>query len=194
MGWLAAFLAMLVTVLLIIGEISNAAQRNWWGSHSLTTDTVSGLLVLLITVLVVNQLLNRRQSRQRSHAVAAQAAIVVAQAAQSASAVSSVVDGSGDHQAASDAYRTYLLMLLISAPVFIGDPVARNFLEQAQNFGGQMTRTLALTHRSADGAAGPGVGLDDAMQQLQSAAAPLLQLLNPEVRDSIQRIGQNSER
>jgi hypothetical protein len=30
---------------------------------------VAGLLVLLITVLVVNQLLNRRQSRQRGHAV-----------------------------------------------------------------------------------------------------------------------------
>ena len=55
---------MLVTVALIVGEITNAAQRNWWGSHSLTTDTVSGLLVLLITVLVVNQLLNLRQERQ----------------------------------------------------------------------------------------------------------------------------------
>jgi hypothetical protein len=69
---------MLVTVALIVGEITNAAQRSWWGSHSLTTDTVSGLLVLSITVLVVNQLINLRQDRQQSHAVAAQAAIVVA--------------------------------------------------------------------------------------------------------------------
>ena len=83
MGWLAAGLVMLVTVALIVGEITNAAQRSWWGSHSLTTDTVSGLLVLLITVLVVNQLLNLRQDRQQSRVVAAQAAIVVAQAAQS---------------------------------------------------------------------------------------------------------------
>src|SRR5215472_5891327 len=118
-GWLAAVLAMLITVALIIGEINNAGQRHWWGSHSLTTDTVSGLLVLLITVLVVNQLLSLRQARQRSHAVAAQAAIVAAQAAQSARAVLSVIDGSGNRDAASDAYRTYMLMLLISAPVFI---------------------------------------------------------------------------
>src|SRR5215470_19167 len=97
---------MLVTVALIVGEITNAAQRNWWGSHSLTTDTVSGLLVLLITVLVVNQLLNLRQARQRSHAVAAQAAIVMAQAAQSAGAISSVIGGSGNRDAASDAFRT----------------------------------------------------------------------------------------
>lgn len=196
MGWLAAVLAMLVTVALIVGEITNAAQRSWWGSHSLTTDTVSGLLVLLITVLVVNQLLNRRQAGQRSHAVAAQAAIVMAQAAQSAGVFSSVIDGSGDRDAASEAYRTYLLMLLISAPVFIEDPVARSFLEQAQDFGAEMTRALALTHSSTGGptgrAAGLGGRLDDAMQQLQSAAAPLLQLLSSEVRDSIQRIGRSA--
>src|SRR5215470_19782925 len=146
LGWLAAGLVMLVTVALIVGEITNAAQRSWWGSHSLTTDTVSGLLVLLITVLVVNQLLNLRQDRQRSHVVAAQAAMVVAQAAQAARAVSSVLGGSGNRHAASDAYRTYMLMLLISAPVFIDDPAARRFLAQAQDLGGQMTGTLAQTH------------------------------------------------
>ena len=194
LGWLAAGLVMLVTVALIVGEITNAAQRNWWGSHSLTTDTVSGLLVLSITVLIVNQLINLRQDRQQSHAVAAQAAIVVAQAAQSAKDVSSVGGGSGDRHAASEAYRTYMLMLLISAPVFIDDPVARSFLEQAQDFGGQMTRTLAQAHSSTDGAAGPGDRLDEAMQQLQTAAAPLLQLLNPKVRKAIQRIAQSAEK
>jgi hypothetical protein len=193
-GWLAAGLAILVTAALIVGEITNAAQRHWWGSHSLTTDTVSGLCVLLITILVVNQLINLRQDRQRSHAVAAQAAIVAAQAAQSARAVSSMTGGSGDRHAASEDYRTYMLMLLISAPVFIDDPAARRFLEQAQNLGGVMTNTLELAHRSTDGAAVGGDALDDAVKQLQSAAAPLLQLLSPEVRDSIQRIGRTAER
>jgi len=194
MGWLAAGLVMLVTVALIVGEITNAAQRSWWGSHSLTTDTVSGLLVLLITVLVVNQLLNLRQDRQQRHAVAVQAAIVMAQAAELAKDVTSVIGGSGDRHAASDADRTYMLMLLISAPVFIDDPVARSFLEQAQDFGGEMTRTLAQTHSSTGGAARPGDRLDHAMQQLQSAAAPLLQLLSPKVRDSIQRITRSAEK
>jgi hypothetical protein len=194
MGWLAAGLAVLVTVTLIVGEITNAAQRSWWGSHSLTTDTVSGMLVLLITVLVVNQLLNLRQDRQQSHAVAAQAAIVVAQAAELAKDVSSVISGSGDRHDAADADRTYALMLLISAPVFIDDPVALRFLEQAQDFGGEMTGILAQTHSSADGAAGPGDRLDEAMQQLQTAAAPLLQLLNPKVRKAIQRIAQSAEK
>jgi hypothetical protein len=184
---------MLVTLALIVGEITNAGQRRWWGSHSLTTDTVSGLLVLLITVLVVNQLLNMRQARQRSQAVAAQAAIVVAQAAQSARAILSVTGGSGDRSAAVDGFRTCTMMLLISAPVFIGNSVARRFLEQAQDLGAVMARTLELIRRSTDSAAVPSHGLDDAMQQLQSAAAPLLQALNPEVRHSIQRIGRTAK-
>ena len=193
LGWAAAGLVILITLALIIGEITNAGQRSWWGAHSLTTDTVSGMLVLLITVLVVNQLLNLRQDRQRSHAVAAEAAIIEAQAGRAAKAVSSVIDGSGDHGAASDGFRTYMVMLLIGAPVLIGDPVARNFLERAQDLGGVMTRTLAIIDRSPHGAAVPSDGLDDAVQQVQNAAAPLLRLLSPRVRDSMQRIGSTAK-
>jgi hypothetical protein len=192
-GWPAAVLAMLVTLALVAGELTHAGQRRWWAARPLTTDTVAGLLVLLITVLVVNHLLTRRQARQRGHAVAAQAAIMVAQAARSAGAVSSVTGGPGDRGAASDGFRTYMMMLLISAPVLIGDPVARRFLEQAQYLGAVMADALTATDRSPDGAAVPGDGLDDAVQQLQSAAAPLLQLLSPAIRDSIQHIGQTAE-
>ncbi len=118
-GWTAAILATLVVLALVAGELTDAAQRRWWGDRPLTTDTVSGLLVLLITVLVVNQLLNRRQSRQRGHAIGAQAAILVAQAGRSAKATASVLDGSGDRDAASDGFRTYMMMLLTSAPVLM---------------------------------------------------------------------------
>jgi hypothetical protein len=192
-GWPAAVLAMLITLALVIGELTNAGQRRWWAARPLTTDTVAGLLVLLITVLVVNQLLNRRQTAQRGHAVAAQAAIMVAQAARSAKAVSSVTGRSGDRGAASDGLRTYMMMLLVGAPVLIDDPVARRFLEQAQYLGGVMGRTLAAIDRSPDGAAVPGDRLDDAVQQLRSAAAPLLALLSPGMRDSIERIGWTAE-
>ncbi|HEV2376842.1 MAG TPA: hypothetical protein VGS19_32295 [Streptosporangiaceae bacterium] len=191
-GWLAAVLAMLITATLVVAELTDAGQRRWWVGHPLTTDTAAGLLVLLVTVLVVNQLLNRRQARQRGHAVAAQAAILVTQAVRSAGALSSVTGGSGDRDAASDGFRTYMMMLLISAPVLIDDPVARSFLEQAQHLGGVMARTVALIEKSTDGAAGQGDGLDDAMRQLQNAAAPLLQMLSPAVRDSIQGIGRTA--
>jgi len=101
-GWLAAGLAMLITLTLVVVELTDAGQRRWWAAHPLTTDTVAGLLVLLVTVLVVNQLLTRRQARQRGHAVAAQAAIMVAQAVRSTKALSSVIDGPGarDHPSA----------------------------------------------------------------------------------------------
>ena len=193
LGWPPAVLATLITVALVVGELADAGQRRWWATRPLTTDTVAGLLVLLITVLVVNQLLNRRQSRQRAHAVAAQAAIMAAQAARSAQAVSALADGSGDRDAASDGFRTYMLMLLTGAPVLINDPTARHFLEQAQYLGGLMARTLAVIGKSPKGTAVPDGGLQDAARQLQSAAAPLLQLLTPAIRDAINGIGQTAE-
>jgi hypothetical protein len=202
-GWPAAILAMLITLTLVAGELTSAGQRRWWAARPLTTDTVAGLLVLLVTILVVNQLLNRRQARQRGHAVAAQAAIMVAQATRSAKAVSSVTAGSGDRGAASDGFRTYMMMLLIGAPVLIDDPVARRFLERAQYLGGVMAGELVVIDRSTagaavpgdrtGGAAVPGDRLSDAMQQLQDAAAPLLQLLHPAIRDSMQGIGRTAE-
>jgi hypothetical protein len=193
LGWLAASLALLIMLALVVGELTDAGLRRWWAARPLTTDTVAGLLVLLITVLVVNQLLSLRQARQRGHAVAAQAAIVVAQATRSAKAVSSVIGGSGDRGAATDGFRTYMTTLLLGAPVLIGEPVARHFLEQAQYVGGAMAAALTAVNRSPDGAAGPDQRLDDAMRQLHSAAAPLLELLSPGMRDAIQGIGHTAE-
>ena len=193
LGWLAAALATLITLALVTGELADAGQRRWWATRPLTTDTVAGLLVLLITVLVVNQLLIRRQTRQRGHAVAAQAAIMVTQATRSAQDVSAALDGSGDRDAATDGFRTYMMMLLMGAPVLIDDPTARHFLEQAQYLGGLMARALSVLDKSPDGAAGHDSGLRDAVRQLQSAAAPLLQLLSPVVRDSIAGISQTAE-
>jgi hypothetical protein len=188
-AWLAAILVTLVALGLIVAGLIDAGVRGWWNNNSLTTDTVSGLLVLLITILIVNQLLNIREARQRRTAVAAQAAIVMAQAAQSAGAISSVTGGSGDRNAASDGFRTYTMMLLISAPMFIGDSASRRFLEQAQDLDGVMAHTLAQLSSSKSATTVPRDGLDNAMKQLQSAAAPLLRPLSPEVRNSIQRIG-----
>ncbi len=186
-GWPAAALAMLVALALVAGELADAAQRRWWSTHSLTTDTVSGLLVLLVTVLVVNQLLRRRQSRERGQAVAAQATIMVAQAARAARAVSALAHGSGDRDSDSDEFRTYMIMLLVGAPVLIDDPVSRRFLEQAQFLGGVLARTLTTLHGTAHaGASPPDAEFDDAVQRLKDAAAPLLQLLSPEVLSTVE--------
>jgi hypothetical protein len=178
-GWLAAALATLATAALVIADVTDGGFRRWWLGHALTTDTVSGLLVLLITVLVVNEVVRRRQFRDRARAIAAQAAILVAQAARASRAVSAALDGSGDRENAADELRTYMMALLVSAPVLIDARVSRNFLEQAQLLAGEMAQALALMARDPAKAATSAARLSDAVQRLRAASGPLLQVLNP---------------
>jgi hypothetical protein len=180
-GWAAAIAATLVAWGLVVAEIDDTGMRHWWSSHALTTDTVSGLLVLLITLLVVNQVVRRRQLRDRSQAVAAQAAIMMAQADRASTAVSSALDGSGERGNASDEFRTYMMMLLVGAPVLIDGRVSRSFLEQAQRLGGEMARvltTMTRAHGSEHAPKAPDARLNAAIAQLRTAAAPLLQPLD----------------
>jgi uncharacterized membrane protein YccC len=180
-GWLAAIAASLVAWGLVIGEINDVGMRRWWSTHALTTDTVSGLLVLLITLLVVNQVVRRRQIRDRSKAVAAQAVIMMAQANRATTAVSSALDGSGDRDSAGDEFRTYMMMLLVGAPVLIDGRVSRAFLEQAQRLGGELARvlsTISKAHGSEHAPKAPDARLNDSIAQLRTAVTPLLQPLD----------------
>jgi hypothetical protein len=147
--------ATLITLALVVGEVMDAGLWRWWAAHPQTTDTVAGLLMLLVTVLVVNQLLNRRQAAQPSHAVAAQAAILVAQAVRAARAILPVIAGSGDPGAASDGFRTYMMILLISAPVLIDDSVARRLLEQARYLGRAPCPACRAVARTSEGCGRP---------------------------------------
>jgi hypothetical protein len=105
-GGTAAIVVMLVAGGLVILDFSDGALRRWWSAHALTTDLVAGLLVLLLTVLVVDQVVRLRQINDRGRAIAAQAAIVVTQAIRSSQAVSQVLAGSGDRDAAGDEFRS----------------------------------------------------------------------------------------
>ncbi len=181
-GWLAALVVTLVTGTLVILDVTDVGLRRWWAFHALTTDTVAGLLVLLITVLVVDQLVRLSQINSRARAVAAQAAIMVNQAIRSEQAVSQVLAGSGDRDAAGDEFRTYMMMLMVGAPLLIDAMLSRSFLEQAQSLGGEMARVLAATARTPGQASYPAARLDDAVQRLKTASTPLLQVLDPEMR------------
>ena len=183
-GGLAALIVTLVTGALVVLELTDHGMRRWWSGHALTTDTVSGLLVLLITLLVVDQVIRLQQINSRARAVAAQAAIMVSQAMRASQAVSAALAGSGDRDVASDEFRTYMMMLLVGAPVLIGARVSRNFLEQAQSLGGEMVRALAAARSPGPGGYPPG-RLDDAVRQLRNASAPLLQMLDPETRQAV---------
>ena len=186
-GGIAALIVTLLTGALIIGDITDGPMRRWWISYPLITDTVSGLLVLLITLLVVDQVVRLRQINDRARAVAAQAAIIMAQAVHASRSVTKgAAQGAdeGDRGAAADELRTYMLMLMIGTPVLIDTKVTRNFLEQAQTVAGLMAVALGATARPAG--AGPAGGrLDGAVRQLRAASAPLLAVLEPEAQAAI---------
>ena len=182
LGGLAALVVTLIACALVILDLTDGALRRWNDVHALTTDMVAGLLVLLITVLVADQVIRLSQINARARAVAAQAAIVVTQAIRSSQAVSQALAGSGDRDAASDEFRTYMMMLRVAAPVLIDAKVSRNFLEQAQALGGEMARALAATAKKHSQASYPTDRLDDAVQRLKTASTPLLQVLDPKTQ------------
>lgn len=184
-GATGAIVITLGTVALVILDQADRGFRFWWVTHAFTTDTVAGVLVVLLTVLVVDQVVRRRQLLDRSRAISAQATIVAAQASRSAQAVSDAVSGSGDREAAGDAFRTYMIMLLVAAPVLIDAKVSRNFLEDAQRLGGEMGHVLATMSRGPEGTAPSVKRLDAAAQRLTAAAAPLKAQLTPEERNAV---------
>ena len=164
--------------------MSDAGLRRWWEGHALTTDTASGLLVLLITFLVVDQVVRLRQIKDRARAVGVQAAILVTQASRTSQAVSQALTGSGDHDAASDEFRTYIMMLLAAAPVLIDAQASRYFLEQAQHLAGEMARALTVSRTPGQEKSWPA-RLDEAVRRLKAASDPLLADLDPEMRAAV---------
>jgi len=187
-GGSAAVVVTLVTCALVIGDLVDDGMRRWWDGHALTTDTVAGLLVLLITVLVVDQVVSARQFNDRARAVGAQVAIIMAQAERASREVSQAVAqglGPGDREAASDEFRTYMLMLMVGAPVLIDAKVSRVFLEQAQALAGEMAHVLGVTAGAHGRPALPDARLEDAVQRLRVASTPLLEPLHPETRAAV---------
>lgn len=182
-GATAALFATGLTVALVVLDVTDARLRLWWDHHALTTDALAGLLVLLITVLVVDQVVRSRQIRDRAQATGAQAAILMAQATRSVRAVSDFFAGSTDKDSAGEEVRTYMAMLLLAGPLLIEADKPRKFLERAQHLGGELA--MAIT-RVGDGPKGdPGPRLDAALEEVRNASKPLLGHLNPEQRSAV---------
>ena len=184
-GGLAAAAVTLVACALVILDLTDAGLRRWWDGHALTTDTVAGLLVLMITVLVVDQVVRLRQDNDRARAVGVQVAIMMTQANRASQAVSQVLAGSGDRDTAAEEFRTYTMMVLAVAPVLIDAKTSRNFLEQAQHLDGVMAWALSVLGSAPGQGNSPATRLDDAVQALKSASTPLLQNLDPEMRSAV---------
>lgn len=188
-GWLAALAVLLGAITVVALDLADGAVRRWWAEHAFTTGIVSGVLVLLLTLLIVNQVVRGRQILDRARAVSAQAAIVLSQGERSARAVSAALAGSGERAAAADEVRTYMLMLLVSAPVLIDARVSRTFLEQAQRLAGEMARIMTVTASGREPAEPPGAlpggRIEETVRQLRVTAAPLIQQLTPDERVAV---------
>jgi hypothetical protein len=184
-GGFAAIFVTLATCVLVVLDVNDAGLRRWWAGHALTTDTVAGLLVLLITVLVVDQVVGRRQFNDRARAIGAQAAIVLAQANRASRAMSEALTGAGGRDAASDEFRTYMMMLLVAAPVLIDARVSRTFLEQAQALGGELARVLTQARKTPDQSHPSTARLDAAVKGLRAASDPLFQIFDPDTRAAL---------
>lgn len=184
-GWRSGFATITVAVLtlVLVGlDLTDDRFRDWLAAHAFTTATAAGILVLGITVLIVDQVVRMRQLRDRSRATAAQVAIVLGQATRATQAASGAMRGSGERATASEEIRTYMTMLLIAAPILIDAKPSRAFLERAQQLGAQLVNILADHAKDSETAAQSAAVVDQALQQLNGAAAPLLALLDVQPR------------
>jgi hypothetical protein len=180
-AWLGALTVLAIAVVLVALDITVGSVHRYWSGHSFTSSVLSGLLVVLLTVLIVDRVIRFRQLRNQSRAVAAQAEAIAAQAKRAADAVTS--PSADDRQARADELRTYTLMLFTSAPVLIDANVSRTFLETAQRVAAQLSRALRATGDEQNRQA--KARLDDGVQQLERDAAPLIGVLNREQRAAV---------
>jgi hypothetical protein len=182
--WAGAAAVTILALVLAALDILDGAVRRWWAEHAFTTSLVGGLLVLLVTVLIADRVVHARQLRDRSRAIAAQAAIVLTQATRTVQLADAVLDGNGDTEAAGDALQSYGAMLLIAAPMLIDATMSRAFLEEAQRLAGELIRTLHA-HRKGTAGAAERTRLDQGIDSMRVAAQPLMAILTPQQREAV---------
>ncbi len=145
----AAALAALLA--LVACDLSVSGMRSWWDRHAFTSCVVSSLLVVAVTVLVVDEIIARRQRNERAVSVAVQSLIVYTQAVHGGDAVETglreAAGGAVDATAVDTAraeVRSLASMILVASPALFDDPEARQFLEEVQRLAATMYTALAV--------------------------------------------------
>lgn len=194
----AAVAVALALLALVACDVWVPTIRSWWDGHSLTGSVVSNLLVLAVTALIVDEVVARRQRRERAVSVAVQGLIVYGQARRAADAIAAQAeaaqadpadpadaaradpaqahpadDRDGSADAAADELRTLATMLLTASPSLFDDSEARRFLDQVERFSVSMFRTVQA---SSEGpvSAGDRARLTAEMSDLRATVEPLL--------------------
>jgi hypothetical protein len=181
--WIAAAV-MAVVLALIALDLADHAFNTWFDRHSFVTDTVSTLLGLAVAALVVDRISARRRLSDRGLAMAAQGAMIAAQASRAGRAVTSALDGSGDRDTAADELRRFVTMMLTGAPVLMDAPDTREFLEASQRLAAELARALGVT-RSGEHPDDLDQRLKHAIDEIQATFQPLLQTLNLDEQSAV---------
>jgi hypothetical protein len=168
---------MAVVLALIVLDLLDGAFNAWSDRHSFATDAVSTLLGLAVAALVVDRISARRRLRDQAQVMAAQGAMIAAQALRATRAVTSALDDGSDRDAAADELRTFIMMMLTGAPVLMEAPDTRGFLQTSQHLAAELARALGVT-RSGERPDDIDERLNDAAGQVRAAIQPLLQTLD----------------
>jgi FlaA1/EpsC-like NDP-sugar epimerase len=178
-SWLSVATVAIVPVLvtLVVLDVANHPIARWFDEHDFTTSVLTGTLVLLFTVLVINRIVERRRLRDHSTVIAAQATVCAIQAQRTATLVRAALKDSTQREAALGEARTYMTMLLTGAPVLIDATSSRTFLEQAQRLGAIFLRAL---RQSAEGKSVKGYDalITTNADRLRELSAPIAATLN----------------
>jgi len=168
----------LALVALVVCDSTVGAVRSWGDGHALTASVVANVVVLGVAGLVVDEVVARRQRKDRSVSVAVQSLIVFDQTRRAADAVVAEHQaGPGAPGQAHEELRGLTSMLLTASPNLFDDPQARSFLDEVQRATGAMVRLVSPA--AAPGADGERLeALTRAMADVRDAMAPLAQRLS----------------
>jgi len=182
---LAAAGIALALVGLVVCDLSVPGFRVWWDDHALTASIVSSLLVLGVTALIIDEVVARRERRDRADSIAVQAVIVYDQAHRAYNSVLPALDAGrvGDDDVAQE-LRALANMLLTSSPNLFDDPEARVFLEDVQRLTGVLVRASSSSLVTQVNRPGRDT-VTAAMDRLHASATPLMQRLSASYRAAI---------
>ncbi|HZQ86930.1 MAG TPA: hypothetical protein VFA83_18940 [Acidimicrobiales bacterium] len=164
-----ATIAAAVLVALVAGDLLVRRVRTWGNGHSLTGSVVTSLLGLAVAALIVDEVVARRQRRERAVSVAVQALIVYGQARRALNAVVAARRDEGVKVSPAEELRSLATMLLTAAPNLFDDLDARRFLEEAERLSVLLVRAAA--DRSGDAFS---ASVELARSRLDAAAEPLV--------------------
>jgi hypothetical protein len=173
-------------VAIVALDVCVPSFRDWWDRHSLTGSVVSSLLVLGVAAVILDEILARRQRRERATSVAVQGMILYAQAARAYAALTGT--GTDEGESAGDLgeeMRSLANMILTASPNLFDDPQARVFLENLQRFGAEMVRTMR-SGLSTGEPSDAGAQLAAAMSAVRTSRLPLLARLPTQYRTSVE--------